>query len=225
MALVWHKNLYEWDWPGATAAVQRALELAPDDADALASAAMLYHALGQDEKSQAYAWRSIDLDPLNQRNWREVAQSLSATGDLAGAETAFRKLLEFSPNSVNLRSRLALVFERQGRHDEAIAMAESETADWARLNSLGIVHAVQGNLVEADKALTQLIDTHADNAAVQIAMNYAARKDADRAFEWLERAYVQRDSGLAFMKSSWIYKSLYTDPRWTAFLKKMGLPD
>ena len=61
--------------------------LAPDDADALASAAMLCHVLGQNEKSLAYAWRSIDLDPLNQRNWREVAQTLTAMGSHAEAET------------------------------------------------------------------------------------------------------------------------------------------
>ena len=60
-------------------------------------------------------------------------------------------------------------------------------------------------------------------AAVQIAMNYAARRDVDNAFLWLQRAYAQRDSGLAFLKSSWIYESLHGDTRWRAFLQKMGL--
>jgi tetratricopeptide (TPR) repeat protein len=222
VALVWHKNLYEWDWRGAEAVVQRALTLAPDDADALASAAMLYHALGQNEKSLAYAWRSIDLDPLNQRNWREVAQTLTAMGRHTEAEATFRKQLEFSPHSVNLRGRLALNLERQGRHQEAIAMAESEPADWSRWNALGIIHALQGNFDLADKPLNCLIEKLAGRAAVQIAMNYAARRDADNTFLWLERAYAQRDSGLAFLKSNWIYESLYDDPRWMAFLKKMG---
>ncbi len=186
---------------------------------------MLCHALGQNEKSLAYARRAVDLDPLNQRNWREVGQTLNAMGNQADAEAAWRRLLEFSPNSVNVRARLALTIERQGRHAEAIAMAQSETADWARWNSPGIIYALQGNLGEADKVLKLLIDNLAGRAAVQIAMNYAARKDADRAFLWLERAYAQRDSGLAFLKSGWIYESLHADPRWPVFLEKMGLAD
>lgn len=93
---------------------------------------MLCHALGQNEKSLAYAHRAVDWDPWNQRNWREVGQTLNAMGNQADAEAAWRRLLEFSPNSVNVRARLALMIERQGRHAEAIAMAQSETADWAR---------------------------------------------------------------------------------------------
>ncbi len=223
VALVWHKNMYEWDWPGAEAAIQQALRLAPDDADALASASLTFMAQGQNERALAYGMRSVDLDPLNQRNWRDVGQTLVAMGRHADAEAAFRKMLEFSPNSVNVRGRLALSLERQGRPAEAVAMAESESAEWARWNALGILHALQGNLEEADKSLTSLIENLHHRAAVQIAMNYAARTDADNAFQWLERAYVQRDSGLAFLKSNWIYESLYADPRWKQLLKKMGL--
>jgi len=53
---------------------------------------------------------------------------------------------------------------------------------------------------------------------------YAFRGEADRAFEWLERAYAQRDSGLAEMKGDPLLKSLERDPRYAAFLKKMRLP-
>ena len=223
VALVWHKYFYEWDWPGAVAAAQRALTLGPDDVGALASAAMVYTALGQNETSLTYAEHAVDLDPLNPTSWREMAQTLAAMRKLTEGEAAWRKVLELSPNSLNVRARFSILLERQGRHAEAVAMAQSEAADFGRWNALGILYALEGNIDEADKVLKLLIDNFADSAAVQIAMNYAARKDADRAFLWLDRAYAQRDSGLAFMKSSWIYESLYADPRWIAFLKKMGL--
>ena len=102
-------------------------------------------------------------------------------------------------------------------------MAESEPADWSRWNSLGIIHALQGNVDLADTPLNCLIEKLAGRAAVQIAMNYAAKRDADNTFLWLERAHAQRDSGLAFLKSNWIYENLYGDPRWMVFLQKMGL--
>jgi len=53
---------------------------------------------------------------------------------------------------------------------------------------------------------------------------YAFRGETDRAFEWLERAYASRDSGLAQFKGDPLLKSLEHDPRYAAFLKKMHLP-
>jgi hypothetical protein len=47
----------------------------------------------------------------------------------------------------------------------------------------------------------------------------------DRAFEWPERTYTQRDPGLAGTKVSPRLRSLHGDPRWGAFLQKMGLED
>jgi len=43
-------------------------------------------------------------------------------------------------------------------------------------------------------------------------------------FEWLERAYQQRDTGLPEIKMRQILRTLHSDPRWSAFLKKMRLP-
>ena len=60
-------------------------------------------------------------------------------------------------------------------------------------------------------------------SAYQIAEVHAARNAADDAFAWLERAYAQRDGGLADVKVSPRLRSLHGDPRWGAFLKKMGL--
>ncbi len=60
--------------------------------------------------------------------------------------------------------------------------------------------------------------------AFQVAEVYAFRGDADRAFEWLERAYAQRDAGLAGIKGDVSLKNLEHDPRYVAFLKKMRLP-
>ena len=54
---------------------------------------------------------------------------------------------------------------------------------------------------------------------------YGARGEADLAFDWLERAYVQHDGGLAQMRNSPRLGSLHADPRWITFLRKMGLAD
>jgi hypothetical protein len=64
---------------------------------------------------------------------------------------------------------------------------------------------------------------HTDNA-FEIAEIYAFRNQTDEAFEWLDRAYAQRDGNLIVTKVDPLLKSLHSDPRYAAFLKKLNLP-
>lgn len=54
---------------------------------------------------------------------------------------------------------------------------------------------------------------------------FAWRGEKDRAFEWLERAYRQRDGGLGRVKIDPLLISLRRDPRFGALLRKMNLPE
>ena len=53
---------------------------------------------------------------------------------------------------------------------------------------------------------------------------YAFQNQPDEAFEWLDRAYAQRDSGLIGTKVDPLLKSLHNDPRYAALLKKLKFP-
>ncbi len=73
-----------------------------------------------------------------------------------------------------------------------------------------------------------LIEKHAKDAAFTIAVVYAHRQELDRAFDWSERAYRQRDPELDFIK---VYqadpglKRFAHDSRFTSLLRKMNLPE
>ena len=60
--------------------------------------------------------------------------------------------------------------------------------------------------------------------AFQIAEVYAFRGESDKAFEWLDRAYAQRDSGLTQIKGDPLLKNIEHDLRYIAMLKRMRLP-
>jgi len=223
MSLCWYQMTHGWDWHDAEASIRRALALAPDNADALSAATMLSYNLGRLDESVAFGRRAVLQDPLNARSYTFLSRPLIALGLLAEAEQVHRKAIELSPDGVGFRYLLALTLERQGRHDEAVAEAMLEKAQWARLTGLAILLFRGGRLPEADKVLQELIETDANDSAYQIAQAYAVRGDPDSAFAWLERAYVQRDSGLGVMKLSWPFEPIHGDPRWAAFLRKMGL--
>jgi hypothetical protein len=52
----------------------------------------------------------------------------------------------------------------------------------------------------------------------------AWRDEKDKAFEWLDRAYAQRDIGLAELKGEQLFRNLFRDSRWAAFLKEKNRP-
>ena len=82
-----------------------------------------------------------------------------------------------------------------------------------------------GRRAESDKHLQALVRDHRDDAAREIAQVYAWRDEKDKAFEWLDRAYAQRDIGLAELKGEPLFRNLFRDSRWAAFLdNKLKLP-
>ena len=100
--------------------------------------------------------------------------------------------------------------------------AEREVEAPFRLLGIALAELALGHTAESDAALDELIREHGEAAAYQIARLHAMRGDAERAFEWLERAYRQRDAGLASMQVDRLLRGLHDDPRWRRLLETMG---
>jgi hypothetical protein len=67
-----------------------------------------------------------------------------------------------------------------------------------------------GRKPEADAALAEYIANNQNEGAFQIAEILAFRGEINRAFEWLDRAYAQRDGGLTEMKGDPLLKNSRT---------------
>jgi hypothetical protein len=76
---------------------------------------------------------------------------------------------------------------------------------------------------EADAAFEQFLAKHGESQPVLVAGIHAERHDADRAFEWLEKALVANDSYLPYVPIEPLMRNLHDDPRWTPFLRRAGL--
>ena len=66
---------------------------------------------------------------------------------------------------------------------------------------------------------------HASDAAYEIAQAHAYRAELDQAFAWLDRAFIQKDVELYWVKGDPLLKNLEGDVRYKWFLRKMNLPD
>ena len=221
----WILMHHEWNWMGAEASYRRALELAPGNPSALRGAGDLARNRGRLDEAVRLYEGSLERDPLSSATYRSLGYALHAADRLGEAEEAIRKSLDLAPQRVAAHSALAAVLFAEGRWDAALEEALREPDDAYRLWGLAILHHAAGRAAESDESLRAMIASHAGTMAYQIADVFAARGEADAAFEWLERAYAQRDGGLAAVKISPRSRSLHGDPRWRAFLKKMGFEE
>ncbi len=215
---------YDWDWNGADAEIQRGLALAPNDALILRQAAAIAGTVGRIDDAMRIARETTVVDPLTASNWHNLGLLAWFAGRLDEAERAFRKALELTPQRAGSHRGLALVHLAQGHPEEALADVRLEPEPIWQGEALAIVYHALGRKREADEALADYIERFQNEAAFQIAGIYAFRGDTDRAFEWLDRAYTQRDAGVAELKANPLFKSIEKDPRYGAFLKKLKLP-
>jgi tetratricopeptide (TPR) repeat protein len=137
--------------------------------------------------------------------------------------SALDRAEELNPHLSSLHLTRGKVFIDQDRLPEALAEMEKETGQWEKFSGEALVYAKLGDRQASDRALKNLIATHQNDCAYQIAEACAYRGEIDPAFRWLERSIRQRDAGAPELKTGPLVKSLRTDPRFDTMLGQMGL--
>jgi len=79
-----------------------------------------------------------------------------------------------------------------------------------------------GRKADSDTALAALIAKYEKDAPSNIASVYAYRGEADKAFEWLDKAVEYGDPGVSDIVTENLFEKIHADPRWPAFLRKLG---
>ncbi len=216
------RAVYRFDFAGAQVDLDKAVALSPRDADVLHRSAVLLAILGKLPPAIAREEQALALDPLSAEICMRLAFFLVANQQLAEAGPLYEKALAIAPNSIRARNNLGDLELLDNRLDQALTTfrkTENEgfsLAGRARAEySLGHAEASQGIL----KQLIALDDAYAT------ARVYAWLGEKDQALEWLERAYVERDPGVTWIKIDPFFRSLRGDPRFKALLHKMNLPE
>ncbi len=214
----------DWDWAGADASFKRALTQEPGNVTAVMRAADLALFLGRLDEALVLYRRSVELDPLSAEAQFFLGVPALYAGRLDEAAASFRKALELNPAYPTARAFLGRLYLAQSHPQEALAEMDREPELYWRLYGQALAYHTLTRKKEGDAALAELIAKHEGTAPFQIACVYAFRGEADRAFEWLEQSYTQRDTGLIWLKTDPHLKSLERDARWALFLRKMRLP-
>jgi TolB-like protein/Tfp pilus assembly protein PilF len=213
----------DYNWSGAEHSARRAVQLSPNDSQAKADLSRDLAALGQIEPAIELMQQSLATDPLDARSHNWLGQYLRALGRLDEAAAAARKSIELQPTGGSMHYQLTIIEIMRGNAKAALEAAQSEPPGW-QVDALALARQIGGDPAQADAALQTQVETDAAAGAFQIAQTYALRNNADKAFEWLDRAWSNRDAGVSYLLFDPFLLRFRDDPRFAAFCKKIGLP-
>jgi tetratricopeptide (TPR) repeat protein len=203
LALGWVQMKQDWDWKSTEASLNKAAELEPGSVDVLRYRADLYRTLGRLDEAIDLQKQVVALDPLRARSYATLGNMLFEMQRYEEAQASLQKLLELNPEQEPDHFRRGQLLLAEGQVQKALAEMEQEPReDWRWFGEALAYHAA-GRPQESDTNLKRLITIRPSGWAYQIAEVYAYRGEIDKAFDWMDRAYQQRDRGLLVVKSDW----------------------
>jgi len=230
LALAWSslgyfKKKYDWDWNGARAAIDKALQLEPNNPESIGAAAGLAQSLGQSATNIRLREKKVDLDPLNLGALSALGQVYILHNNPDKALEMFERVVAINPDFPGIYEKIGRVYLLQG--DAGRALFEfNKYPSWCRnvLNKASANSAL-GNDSKAQAIVNEYLATSSHEDPFWTAAIFAWRGDNDKAFEWLETAFQQRNIALSTILYNVYLRNLQSDPRYPAFLEKLGMAD
>jgi Flp pilus assembly protein TadD len=180
--------------------------------------------LGRIDEAERQARYAVELDPLSVTAQGNLGRVLFFAGKMDEADAALRKAAELQPTSASSHRWQVVAAVLRGDREMALREAQLEPDDGYRRFELALAQQIQGDRQAADTALADLIANGRDQLAYQIAQVYAVRGEKDKAFEWLQIAFDQHDTGTLTLLVDPLLRGLRDDPRYKNLLAKLGLP-
>jgi serine/threonine-protein kinase len=216
----------DYDWPGVDREIGRALELNPNLALAHDQYAWVLTLHGRFDEAAVQSKMAVELDPLspllhlNRGYWLYLARRFDE------ANTHILKALELDPNYPWALRMLGWSLLWKGDKAGALELmekAQSLDAEPFSIGSYGHALAVSGDRAKAGQILRDLENLakqrYVSPAATMVV--YLGLGEKEKALEWLEKCYEDRDPACWPLKVEPFYDPLRTEPRFQALLKKV----
>jgi adenylate cyclase len=219
---------YDWDWPAAEQELKRAISLNPQSAQSYTLYTHYLAGMGRYDEAKKFGARALELDPLSVSAHWFLGWGAIYAGRSDEAIGFFSKALELDPNNPWTRWFLGRAYLLSGNSPRAIEEMETGLRfgpdDPLGLGFTGYVYAVTGRRADALKILQRLdeLQKHRFISTISRVYVYAGLGDKNKAFEWLEKAYQERSDSLAWFRFDPESKSLQSDPRFAALMRKVG---
>ena len=220
---------FEWDLDAAEREFNQAIALAPSYSCAHERRAVFLGFTGRRAEALAEVAKSSELDPGSTSAMTEIGVYYQLR-DYEGLVEASRRGVVSNPNEWWEHYHLGVGYEGIGKLLEAVSeyqrAVELSDGDPDSKAALAHTYAVIGRRAEAEKILGDL-ERKSKSVYISpyfIATIYAGLGEKNKAFEFLERAYLERNLDISWsLKADLRIDNLRSDPRFEALLQRVGL--
>jgi TolB-like protein/tRNA A-37 threonylcarbamoyl transferase component Bud32 len=223
------KTWTDWDWEEAEAAFRRAIELNPNFPDVRAYYSHFLSMMRRRGEAIPQIERAVELDPFNPLLQSLYGMSLYMERRYEEAIAQFQNVLRTVPNHPLALSGHQLVYGAQGLYEDALAATRALYA------SVGFVEAEEaltrgyaaGGYQEAMSRAADVWAALSDVTYVppfEISALYALAGESDRALDWLEQGFAERDPNMPYLSALPLYDGLRDDSRYQDLRRRMNLP-
>ena len=229
-SLGWAVMHYDYDFQGAEKEFRRAIAINPRYATAHQWYGQSWSYMARFEEACAVTHKALELEPLSLIVQTSHAAVYWVARQWDRSMELCLKILDFDPNFVSARCLLAHIHQALGRYDDAVeerqrAVELTGGATFFRAELAGTLAAARRER-DAGDALEELLEISKVEyvSAHSIALIHAGLNDADRAFQWLGKAFEERSAILAWIKTDPRFDNLRPDPRFNDLLRRMRFP-
>jgi TolB-like protein/DNA-binding winged helix-turn-helix (wHTH) protein/Flp pilus assembly protein TadD len=225
-ALAQIRCVVDWDWKGAEAEFQLAIELSPGFADAHHDYSHFLVGMGRFEESLRESKRALALDPLSVRMRMHLGGHHLWAGQPDLAIAQFREVPEGDPSYADARRFLAISYEQKEMFDDAVSeylkQKALEGTSPKDLTLLREGYRAGGMKGFWKRELETALRKNSPNAHY-VAIIYSALGNRDQAIAWLEKSFKVRPDDAAHLRDP-RFDPLRSDPRFQDLLRRMNFP-
>ena len=213
------------DFTQASEAYERALALAPGNAEVLRRSGEFAACMGHFDAGLAATRRAVVLDPLARDSHAVLGRALYAARRYEEAVAAFAEVISLDPDFKATYGDRGLAYYGLGDLESARASCETKPDYWVSQQCLAVIYDKLGRHADAEAELAKLKAALGDAAAYQYATIYAQWGNRAKALEWLETALRLRDPGLVSLKTDPLLDPLRKEPRFQAIERELKFPN
>ena len=212
------------DFTHASAAYDRALSLAPGNAEILRDSGLFAAQMGRFEAAIAAIRRAIVLDPLSFAPHGALGAALYWARRYEAAVAAFEEVISLDPAYNVTYAERGLAYYGLGDLQSARVSCEAQPEDWGSQQCLAVIYDKLSRHADAEAELSKMKAAGGNTNAYQYATIYAQWGNRAQALEWLETALRLRDSGLANLKTDPLLDPLRQEARFKAIERELKFP-
>ncbi|HUK79919.1 MAG TPA: tetratricopeptide repeat protein [Nitrososphaerales archaeon] len=229
-------NSYEGKWEESETEFKRAIELKPSYSTAHMWYGLLLSFLERFEEAREQFRLAVELDPLSRVGRLNLASVLEDTGKRAEAIEELESALKADPDFAYLHNVLGWAYYHDSRTEDGISelkkAVDMTDGDPQLKADLACALGFSGQKKEARAILSDVQEaSKAEHVSkMKLAQVFFAIGEDDEAFGLLEKArqdhslFTQGGSYLSEIRLRPWFAQVREDPRWDAFVKRLGIP-